>query len=75
MLPRSIDEVHRKHFQTTQSSLNAINHYLQAFAVADNKAWVVQFVCHFFEVQVGILGPITSESSETTTNICMHLLV
>lgn len=54
MFPGPIDEINREDFHA-QPPLNTINHYMQAFTVPDNKAWVVQFVCHLFEVQVGIL--------------------
>lgn len=55
MFPRPIDEIHRKTFNA-QPSLDPIHHYLQAFAVSDYKARVVQFICHLFEVEIGILG-------------------
>lgn len=55
MFPRAIDEIHRKTFNA-QPSLDPIHHYLQAFAVSDYKARVVQFICHLFEVEIGILG-------------------
>lgn len=45
-----------------QPPLNAVHHDMQAFAVPDYEARVVQFVGHLFEVQVGILGQ-TSETS------------
>lgn len=45
-----------------QPPLNAVHHDMQAFAVPDYEARVVQFVSHLFEVQVGILGQ-TSETS------------
>lgn len=54
MFPWSIDEINREDLHA-QPPLNAIHHYLQAFTVPDDKAWVVQLICNLFEVQVGIL--------------------
>lgn len=55
VFPWSIDEIDGKHLHA-QPPLNAVHDYMQAFAVPDYKACVVQFVGHLFEVQVGILG-------------------
>lgn len=54
MFPGPIDEINWEDFHA-QPPLNTIHHYVQAFTVPDYKAWVIQFVCHLFEVQVGIL--------------------
>lgn len=55
VFPWTIDEIDREHLNA-QPPLNAIHHDLQAFTVPDYKTGVIQFVCHLFEVQVGILG-------------------
>lgn len=56
MFPWPIDEIDRKDLQSSQPPLYAIYHYLQTLTVTDYKAWVVQFICHLFEVKIGILG-------------------
>ncbi len=65
VFPWPIDEIDREDLHA-QPPLNAIHHYMQAFTVADYKAWVVQFVRHLFEVQVGILRYRQKSASETS---------
>lgn len=55
VFPWPVDEVDGENLHA-QSPLNAIYHNMQTFAVPDHKAWVIQFICYLFEVQVGILG-------------------
>lgn len=54
VLPGSIDQVNGEDFYA-QTSLNSINHNVQAFVVPDYKARVIQFIRDLFEVQAGIL--------------------
>lgn len=54
VFPWPINEIDREDLHA-QAPLDAIHNYMQAFTVPDYKACVVQFVCHLFEVQVGIL--------------------
>lgn len=72
VFPWPIDEIDWKDLHA-QPPLNAIHHYLQAFTVPDYKAWVVQFVCHLFEVQVGILG-YSQNVNETSVNFENNLV-
>lgn len=65
VFPWPVDEIDREDLHA-QPPLNAIHHYMQAFTVPDYKAWVVQFVCHLFEVQVGILRYRQKSTSETS---------
>ena len=54
MLPWSIDEIYREDLHA-KAPLNPIYHNLQSLAVPDHKPWVVQLICHLFEVQIRVL--------------------
>lgn len=49
VFPWPINEINWEDLHA-QTPLNAIHHYMQAFTIPDYEAWVVQLVCHLFEV-------------------------
>lgn len=56
MLPRSVYGINWKNLHA-QPSLDAKNYNMQALAITDLKSWMVQFICHHFEVQARVLQP------------------